>query len=341
MKLFIKIFLSLFLALSGRAQAAAGNISHAEIMDINFGTGLLTVRVTSNQDIAQLRVYLGGPYPNYESPPSNCANRGEYSISVPMNYNGSSFDNLPAGENIVTCRPQDFLQYCCIFYENGRSLNVPAIIAAFGANSLWMNCTDAEGCGCRYVGGMTIPPPTATQTFTDSPTPSVTETDSPTETPSVTVTFTATPTITVSPTKTASPTRTATRTRTPEKSSTYTRTPTRTQTKTTTGTFTATPTISATSTATPTRTPSFTFSPTALGSFTRTPTGTHTRTVSPTPTWTPTITNTGTPTWTPTASPSWTNSPSPTPTLTPCQCLTSVDCISCALLHTCSGGVCQ
>jgi hypothetical protein len=161
--------------------------------------------------------------------------------------------------------------------------------------------------------------------FTATATPLPSNTASPTMFPSRTGTQTRTPTRTVSPSFTATPSRSPTRTTTP----------TRTLSFTSTYTVTATPTATATATRTVTKTATitktFTASPTAPGTFTATPT----------------ITKTATPTLSFTVSPtrtsSFTASPTVTPTytLTPCECTTNLDCLSCALLHTCNGTHCQ
>ena len=122
-------------------------------------------------------------------------------------------------------------------------------------------------------------PPTATPTWTASPT----------NTP--TPTWTATPTNTPTPTWMASPTNTPT--------PTWTASPTNTPTPTWTATPTNTPTPTWTATPTNTPTPTWTATPTN----TSTPTWTATSTNTPTPTWTATSTNTPTPTIPPTRLP--------------------------------------
>jgi hypothetical protein len=115
------------------------------------------------------------------------------------------------------------------------------------------------------------PPPTQTQTQTNTQTPTKTQTSSqtPTKTQTLTQTQTSTPTktSTQTPTKTNTPTQTPTKTKTPTNTPTptttlpktpdptLTQTKTPTQTKTKTGTPNVTPTNTQTLTKTPTDTP--------------------------------------------------------------------------------------
>lgn len=127
-------------------------------------------------------------------------------------------------------------------------------------------------------------PPSATPTITETPPPSATATVSPTPADTGTTTPTAPPTETPTHTPSATPSWTPTISPTLGTPATATRTPTPTSTATPTPSSTQTRTPSAT--PTPTRTP--TTSPTTTASTTPTPTGTPTRSATITPTASPT-----------------------------------------------------
>ena len=134
-------------------------------------------------------------------------------------------------------------------------------------------------------------PPTATPTWTHTPSPVATPT----------MTFTNTPTFTYTPPPTNTPKPIDTPTHTPTSTSTYTLVPTSTYTPTPTPSYTPTYTPTNTSTSTPTHTVTPTHAPT--NTLTNTPTVAPTNTPTPSPTLTPTSTSTPTHTPTPTSTP--------------------------------------
>src|SRR5665213_1416366 len=158
------------------------------------------------------------------------------------------------------------------------------------------------------------PTKTMTQTFTVSPTFTKSATPTDTETFTVSPTSTMTQTFSVSPTNTftVSPTKTMTQTFKASPTNTFTVSPTKTMTQT----FTVSPTF--TKSATPTDTETFTVSPTSTMTQTFSVSPTNTFTVSPsiTPTWTFSASPTNTFTVSPSITPTWTFSASPTNTFT-------------------------
>ena len=167
--------------------------------------------------------------------------------------------------------------------------------------------------------------PTSTPTETPAPTATNTPTSTPTETPVPTATSTPTPTATETPEPTATSTPTPTATETPEPTATSTPTPTVTETPEPTATSTPTPTVTETPepTATSTPTPTVTETPEPTATSTPTPTVTETPEPTATSTPTPTVTETPGPTATSTPTPTVTETPGPTATSTPTPTVTN------------------